>query len=88
MVKNLGLDYEKIDACPNFACCLGMIIRMMNFVILVELHDKLNLLKLIVNLSLKKTTSSFSKDLDTLYINSWTQKVMYVLKDSRFFEVS
>ena len=61
MVKNLGLDYEKIDACPND--CLGMIIRMMNFVILVELHDILNLLKLIVSLSLQKNNIEFQQRL-------------------------
>ena len=36
------------------ASCSGMIIRMTNFVILVELHDIFKLLKLIVSLSLKK----------------------------------
>ncbi|KAH0701906.1 hypothetical protein KY285_016184 [Solanum tuberosum] len=63
MVKNLGLDYEKIDACPNWiACCSGMIIRMMNFVILVELHDILNLLKLITADSLRWHDEERSKD--------------------------
>ncbi|KAH0660481.1 hypothetical protein KY289_029229 [Solanum tuberosum] len=60
MVKNLGLDYEKIDACPND--CLGMIIRMMNFVILAELHDILKILKLITVDSLRWHDEERSKD--------------------------
>ena len=60
MVKNLGLDYyKKLMHAQMIACCSRMIIRMTNFVILVELHDIFKLLKLIVSFSLQKNNIEF-----------------------------
>ena len=54
MVKNLGLDYEKIDACPNDCMLFRNDHNDDEFVILVELHDILKILKLMVRSSLLK----------------------------------
>ena len=75
MINNLDLDYEKIDACPNdcmlfrndqnddeFCHTCGAL----RYIKSPEVDTKLE--------PSKKQTLSFSKDFETLSINSYTQK--------------